>query len=129
MGPSHSSPHSQATYGSSSRDPFPLSFSPIFSTPPSARGVYSSMPSVSIFINPFSMNNILIQSGDFFQHYFLGPSGNFLSASLKESVYSIENSIIYPSFTRVKPKFNGLSPLIIQFLHPIKCVLIPNHWF
>jgi hypothetical protein len=65
-------------------------FPPSLQTPPvPAMGFYLTISSGSMRISPFSMNNIFIQRGissKFPSH----PSANFLSASLKESVYSMK---------------------------------------
>jgi hypothetical protein len=80
-------------------------------------------------INPFSTNNILIHINISSSSLYRGPSTKFLSTSLKESLYSITNSIMCPSFIRGKLEINCSSPLIIQHLQPLDSILVPNQWF
>jgi hypothetical protein len=69
-------------------------FPPSLQLHPSTRGFYSTILMGSMRIKLFSTNNIFIESGISSNIYFLGPSANFLSASLKESMYSTTISII-----------------------------------
>jgi hypothetical protein len=63
-------------------------------------------------ISPFSTNNILIHKGIYSNNLFRGPSTNFLSASLKESLYLMVNSTMYPSFTQLNQKLIAQAHLL-----------------
>jgi hypothetical protein len=77
-----------------------MNFPQLCRTPPLARCVYLAIRLGSMRIIPFSTKNILIQSGIPYRICLVGPSINFISASLNESLYSTMNSTMYTSFTQ-----------------------------
>jgi hypothetical protein len=107
----------------------PSIFIPPFHPPPLHGGVYSAILLGSMHINPFSMNNILIQSGISSNNLLLGTDCKLSFNTTKRLLHSTTNSTIYPSFTHFKPEINGSGPLIIQIFQPSYCFLVPNQWF
>jgi hypothetical protein len=95
-----------------------FSLFPLLSIPPPYTwgGVYLTILLGSMHIIPFSTNNIFIHRGISSNNLLLGPIANFLSTLLKDSLHSIENSTIYPSFTCSNQNSIALAHLLSTYL-------------